>query len=114
MEIISRDTEPAKNKPTESVSVKKRIRLPLLKSLIYLGGSASEDDIVEYLQKDMRKNLNEDELEIDESTNEAKWVSNLKRECSTMRKEDLLISDKSGDRWSITQKGIDFLAKNDD
>ncbi|MBN1301481.1 MAG: hypothetical protein JW995_09735 [Melioribacteraceae bacterium] len=92
---------------------KLKLRIPLLKALIYLGGSASEEGITEYLQKEVRKYFTKKEREnIEES--DGKWLIELAQESDSMEAEDLILRDDSSGNWDITQKGIDYLAKNDE
>lgn len=90
-----------------------RFRLPLLKALIYLGGSSDEAEIIEYIKKDPGKVLSKDEIESNSNGKEAKWISEIRRQCKIMKDENLLKFDESRNQWEIRQKGIDCLAKND-
>lgn len=90
-----------------------KFRIPLLKALIYLGGSSEEDEMIEYIKKESTKILSKDEIDSDSDGAESTWISELRDQCAVMKDENLLKFDESRNQWEITQKGIDCLAKND-
>ncbi len=88
-----------------------KFRTPLLKALIYLGGSAEEDEIIEFIRKESNKLLTKQEQQ--KNGEEEKWISLLRKQSDCMKQEELLRFDDSRNQWEITQMGIDRLAKSD-
>ena len=91
-----------------------KYRMPLLKALIYLGGNAQEDDVLEFVHKEIKKNLTEEELSVNGDGKTKIWVRDLKVDSAQMVEEGLLTKDTEDNSYEITQMGIDYLAKNDD
>jgi hypothetical protein len=86
-------------------------RIPILKALIFLGGSSEEVDVTEFVKKEMKKKLTEKDCEVPEGEDKERWLSNLYFETATMIDEGLLAKESSNKSWEIAQKGIDYLSK---
>ena len=86
-------------------------RIPILKALIFLGGSSEEVDVTEFVKKEMKKKLTEKDCEVPEGEDKERWLSNLYFETATMIDEGLLAKESSNNTWEIAQKGIDYLSK---
>ena len=100
--------------PSDTVKEKSaRFRMPLLKALIYLGGSSDEEEIVEYIKKEPAKILSKEEIDSNDGDKEPNWISEIRQQCKIMNLEKLIKFDESRNQWEISQKGIDCLAKND-
>ncbi len=96
----------------ESVSVK--YRKPLLKALIYLGGNAKEEDILEFVYKEVKKKLTDEELSVNGDGKTKLWIRDLREDSDVMVSEGLINKDTDVNTYEITQSGIDYLAKNDE
>jgi hypothetical protein len=92
----------------------KKYRMPFLKALIYLGGNAREDDVLEFVHKEVKKNLTEEELSINGDGKTKIWIRNLRKDSEVMVSEGLLNRDPEENSYEITQTGIDYLAKHDE
>ena len=88
-----------------------KLRMQILKALIYLGGNAEESEMVEFITKEIGKGF--DKANSKTNGNGASWTDLLRIECKNMIGEKLLIFDDSRDNWEITQNGIDYLAKQE-
>ncbi len=87
-------------------------RLPMLKGLIYLGGSAAIDEVIGFVKKDMKNKLTKKDLEIIDEDGLEKWHESLLIESERMIEEGLITNEKKEGYWEIVQKGIDYLAKH--
>jgi len=86
-------------------------RIPILKALIYLGGSSEEVEVTEFVKKDMKSKLTKKDFEVPDNENQELWINNLYCETTTMIDEGLLSKESSKNNWEIAQKGIDYLSK---
>lgn len=86
-------------------------RIPILKALIYLGGSSEEVEVMEFVKKEMKGKLSKKDLEVPKDHKNEIWLDNLYTETATMVDEGLLSREKSDKNWEIAQKGIDYLSK---
>ena len=75
-------------------------QIPILKSLIYLGGIANEDEINKYMQQYNSRNGDED-ISVEE----------LRSNLDTMCEKEMISVDPLDDNIEILQNGIDYLAK---
>lgn len=86
-------------------------RIPILKALIYLGGSSEEVEVTEFVKKEFKGKLSKKDLEIPKDEKNERWLENLYSETATMIDEGLLSRESSNKNWEIAQKGIDYLSK---
>jgi hypothetical protein len=98
-------------KEEEDVTSQNNFRIPILKALIFLGGSSEEIEVTEFVQKEMKKKLTKKDLEKPEGEEKERWLSNLFFETATMVDEGLLIKESNSKNWEIAQKGLDYLSK---
>jgi len=91
-------------------SSQENFRIPILKALIFLGGSSEEVDVTEFVKKDMKNKLTDIDQEIPDGEDKERWLSSVYFETATMIDEGLLNNDSSK-KWEIAQKGIDYLGK---
>ena len=98
-------------KEEEDVTSQNNFRIPILKALIFLGGSSEELEVTEFVQKEMKKKLTKKDLEKPEGEDKERWLSNLFFETATMVDEGLLIKESNSKNWEIAQKGLDYLSK---
>lgn len=108
------DSTPEEGVDSDSMEFtpKENFRVPILKALIYLGGSAAIDKVVEFVKKDMKKKLKEKDFEQVNDDGMEKWAENLFLESEEMKDEGLLNTEVKDGDWEIVQKGIDYLAKH--
>ncbi len=105
------DEEIEEVKEVEDVTSQNNFRIPILKALIFLGGSSEEIEVTEFVQKEMKKKLTKKDLEKPEGEEKERWLSNLFFETATMVDEGLLIKESNSKNWEIAQKGLDYLSK---
>ena len=98
-------------KEVEEVTSQNNFRIPILKALIFLGGSSEEIEVTEFVQKEMKKKLTKKDLEKPDDEDRERWLSNLYFETATMIDEGLLIKESNNKNWEIAQKGLDYLSK---
>jgi len=87
-------------------------RVPILKALIYLGGSAKLPDVAGFIEKDMKNKFKPADQEKGRNGFGKLWVEMVNTEKENMVKEGLIMEDKSGEQWEIVQNGIDYLAQH--
>lgn len=85
-------------------------RLPILKSLIYLGGNAKLSDIAGFIEKEMKNKFKKGDHEKGTGGFEKLWVEMVSREKENMIKEALISEDSKSEQWEIIQNGIDYLS----
>lgn len=93
------------------ITAQNNFRIPILKALIYLGGSSEEVEVTEFVQKEMKNKLTKKDREIPEDSDKEVWLNNLYFETATMVDEGLLIKEANAKNWEIAQKGLDYLSK---
>jgi hypothetical protein len=113
--VLPNDTKKNNTKRTHlSPGVKtpnEAYRIPILKSLIKLGGSAKARDVLEIVEIEMRDRLKAVDYEL-LSSGRARWKSSASWERSTMKDEGLINPESPHGTWEITDKGRSFLEKN--
>ena len=95
----------------DQLSDQKAYRIPILKGLIYLGGSAEVSDVIDFIKRDMKNKFTDKDSELIRA-DEDKWFKIVESEKDTMKSEGLLSSASENGSWEIVQKGIDYLSKN--
>lgn len=108
-EEIEKEVEEANEE--SDITSQINFRIPVLKALIFLGGSSEEIEVTDFVKKEMKKKFTEKDLEIPEGEEKERWLSNLYFETATMIDEGLLANESSNKNWEIAQKGIDYLSK---
>lgn len=106
-------TSVKKNYEVKPDGSNQKIKLNILKGLIYLGGNGNRDDVGEFVYDELKR--------IDKNyLKEMNLVDNLDglqqilvNESRKMLEEKLINIADEGQKWEILPKGIDFLAKND-
>ena len=87
-------------------------RIPILKALIYLGGSAKLHDVAGFIEKDMKKKFKPGDQEKGANGFEKLWVEMVNTEKENLVLEGLISEDESSEKWEIVQNGIDYLSQN--
>jgi hypothetical protein len=105
------DKEVEKTNGDDEVTSQINYRIPILKALIFLGGSSEELEVTEFVKKEMKNKFTEKDMEVPEGEEKERWISNLYFETSTMVDEGLLSNEAPKNSWEIAQKGIDYLSK---
>jgi hypothetical protein len=98
------------NQESETTS-QVNFRIPILKALIFLGGSSEEIEVTDFVKKEMKNKFTDQDLEISKGEDKQTWLTNLYFETATMIDEGLLSNEASNKNWAIAQKGIDYLSK---
>lgn len=85
-------------------------RIPILQSLIELGGSASVNDVLDKVESLMSRKLNAyDRLTLPSDPTIQRWRNTAQWERAAMVKEGLLSSTSPRGIWEITDRGKKFL-----
>ena len=87
-------------------------RVPILKALIYLGGTAKPVDIVGFIEKEMSKKFKAGDHEKGTNGFEKLWIEMINVEKDNMINEGLISYDSKEEQWEIVQNGIDYLAQH--
>ncbi len=87
-------------------------RVPILKALIYLGGSAKLNDVTGFIEKEMKNKFKPADQEKGTNGFEKLWIEMVNTEKENLVLEGLITEDKSGGQWEIVQSGIDYLAQH--
>jgi len=90
---------------------KEAYRIPILKSLIYLGGNAKLSDIAVFIEKDMKNKFKPADKGKGANGFGKLWIEMISREKEKMISEGLISEDKKTEQWEIIQSGIDYLAQ---
>jgi hypothetical protein len=110
-ESIAKDDKKAGENKNVEITSQLSYRIPVLKALIYLGGSSEEVEVTDFVKREFKNKFTKKDLEIPEGEDRENWISNLYFETATMADEGLLIKESSNKKWEIVQKGIDYLSK---
>lgn len=103
--------EQNENAVEEDITSQVNFRIPILKALIFLGGSSEEVELTDFVKKEMKGKFTKKDLEVPKGEDKERWISNLYFETATMIDEGLLSKDSNNKSWEIAQKGIDYLSK---
>ncbi len=106
------DTQFLDEEGEDRITPENDFRIPMLKGLIYLGGSAAIDEVIGFVKKDMKNKLTPKDTEIINDDGLEKWHESLLIESERMVEEGLITNEKKEGHWEIVQKGIDYLAKH--
>jgi hypothetical protein len=87
-------------------------RVPILKALIYLGGTAKLPDVAGFIEKEMKNKFKPADQEKGTNGFGKLWVEMVHTEKENMLSEGLISEDKDGEQWEIIQNGIDYLAQH--
>jgi hypothetical protein len=87
-------------------------RVPILKALIYLGGSAKLPDVAGFIEKEMKNKFKPADQEKGTNGFGKLWIEMVNTEKENMITEGLISEDKAGKQWEIIQRGIDYLAQH--
>ena len=77
-------------KSSENFTTQIEFRLSILKALIYLGGSANVQKVMEFIGKDMRKKFRKGDFDTPNGSGEKRWEIAVKKERELMEVEGLL------------------------
>lgn len=87
-------------------------RIPILESLIELGGRAPMKEVLEKVYEKMKTQLNEYDLSpLPSNPSQKRWENAVQWCRLNMVKEGLLSSDSPWGIWEISEKGRKFLEK---
>lgn len=118
-EVISNKIFQSPEKETKVRKFKKGLKtedrnyyIPILESLIELGGSARTADVLEKVYEKMKHRLNEyDKQPVPSDSHEPRWKNSARWVRFYMIKVGLLADDSPRGIWEITQKGRAFYEK---
>lgn len=83
--------------------------IPILESLIELGGKVKVENVLDKVYEKMKDRLNWYDLEgLPSKPKEERWKNTAKWARKTMVNEGLLLSDSPRGIWEISEKGIRF------
>jgi hypothetical protein len=86
-------------------------RIPILQSLVDLGGSAPMNEVLDRVERVMKDHLNAyDRLPLSSDPTQVRWRNAAQWARNAMVKEGLLASDSPRGVWEITSAGRKWLA----
>jgi len=88
------------------------LKIPLLKTLVQMGGSGKVSDVLDQMEQFVRPILTEHDLKPLHSTNELRWRNTTQWARNEMVKEALLKDDSPYGIWEISEEGKRFLEQN--
>ena len=87
-------------------------RIPILKALIYLGGSAKLEDVAGFIEKDMKSKFKQADHERGANGFAKLWIEMVNREKENLLLEGLISQDTINEKCEIVQNGIEYLSQN--
>jgi restriction system protein len=106
-----RSVEIAKRMPRGQRTHTSAYRVPILQSLVELGGSATTSDVLDKVEAKMRHQLNDYDRSPLASNHEIRWRKTAQWARYDMVKEGLLSSHSPRGIWEITEAGRRWLAE---
>lgn len=88
-------------------------RLPILNTLVKMGGSGQARDVLEAVYDQMKSVLNEYDHGLLQNGSTPRWRNTAEFERNTMRKEGLIKSDSPLGIWEISEKGLKWLQEHE-
>jgi len=85
------------------------LKVPLLKTLVEMGGSGKVSDVLDRMEKIVSSFLTENDLKPLQSTNELRWRNTTKWARADMVKKGLLSKNSPYGFWAITSYGRECL-----
>jgi len=90
-----------------------KFALPILESIIELGGKAEMKDILKLMHDKMKSILNKYDYEaLPSNPKQKRWENTAQWARNTMVNEGLLSSDSPRGIWKITEEGMNFYNQN--
>ncbi|MDQ3706443.1 MAG: winged helix-turn-helix domain-containing protein [Chloroflexota bacterium] len=115
LNILSSENMLSSEKPTKPFTPQKAYRIPILKALDQLGGSAPVENVLQRVYEIMGSQLTEADKEILKSKPEKpRWRIMARWARFHMIKEGLLRKDSPYGYWEITDLGRQYLVRNAD
>jgi len=87
-------------------------RIPILKALIYLGGSAKLEDVAGFIEKDMKNKFKQADHERGANGFAKLWIEMVNTEKDNLLLEGLISQDTVNEKCEIVQNGIEYLSQN--
>jgi hypothetical protein len=118
---VTHEAFPPKNRISRNITGKLRkglktseasFYIPILESLVELGGKAAVKDVLKKVYEKMKDRLNEYDLQpLKSKSHEIRWVNTAQWARLDLVKEGLLNPESPHGIWEITGKGIEYLKK---
>ncbi len=89
-----------------------KYRIPILESLIELGGEAKVKNVLELVQGKMKSILNKYDYEKLPGKKQIRWKNTAQSVKNKMKEEGLLTDDRRKRMWKITEKGRTYYLQN--
>ena len=87
-------------------------RIPILRALVKLGGTATVSEVLEEIAEPMAPLLNSYDYSLLSSSDLPRWQNTAQWARYEMVKEGLIAAESPRGIWEITQRGRDFLKKH--
>lgn len=105
---IKKKTSRFARKGLKSITSQKEYRMPILKSLVDMGGKAGMREVLEKVKEEIRDKLTTTDLEKLSSGKSIRWINAVQWERQKMKEEGLLKKDSPRGIWQITEKGKSY------
>lgn len=99
--------KPMRRKP-EEITTQKEYRIPILESLIEMGGRGETRRTLEKVKRKIGNKFTTTDWEKTPSGTDIRWKNTARWERQKMKGEGLLKDDSPGGIWEITKKGEDY------
>lgn len=107
-EAIIRDGPKLTRRKPGKITSQKEYRIPILESLIEIGGSGKMSEILEKVKRKMKNKLTATDLEKLPSGTSIRWKNAAQWERQKMKEEGLLKGDSPPGVWEIAKKGENY------
>lgn len=108
--IITPPPPPSKRKRAKGRTHQSLYHLPILESLIEMGGTGAVQDVLNILEDKMKQILKP--IDYEEISSGIRWQNTAQWERFKMVKENLLRSDSPRGIWEITEKGQNLFKRS--
>lgn len=105
LDSLIESKEEASPEPTGPITPQSAYTIPILESLIELGGRARVKDILDKVYSKMRDQLKPADLEVLPSGRDIRWKNHAAWQRYVLKKEGYLKSDSPSGIWEISEKG---------
>lgn len=95
--------------PKGAITNQPEYAVPILESLVELGGSSKVKDVLDRIYEKMKDRLTPADLEKVPSGNDIRWKNHAKWERQSLKSEGYLKSGSPLGIWEITEKGKEYL-----
>jgi hypothetical protein len=109
IDTLTKGKEEVRTEPTGPITPQPEYTIPILESLIELGGSGRVNEVLVKIYSKMRDRLKPADLEPLPSGKDIRWKNHARWQRYNLKEEGYLKSDSPSGIWEISEKGRDYL-----